>query len=230
MSCYRPISGNTFHVKHFLAIFLLFPLFSWSQSQFVLQDKPFTPIIDTNRAILEFVEDQIRGKGYTLQEKMFFYYIQSVRSDPKKFHKEIVEPFLKEFPEAVGTESRSLKEDLLAARDLSRLYFNPQLRDIALEHATDLAQEGIISHIDSKGRTFQQRIRIGGFTKCAAENIYTGKNDGLLAVLMLLLDIGLPSAGHRKNILNPSFTQMSLSIRPSLKSQSVYLVQIFGCR
>lgn len=218
-----------FHVKHVL-LTVLIPVVSWGQSQFVLQDKSFSPNIDTNRAIFQFVEEQLRGKGFTVQEKMFFYYVQAVRLDPKGFVRDILDPFLQAFPEAVGPESRSLKEELLSTRDLGRLYFNPHLREIALEHASDLALTGNISHTDSKGRAFQQRIRNGGFTKCAAENIYTGKNEGLLAVLMLLLDIGLPSAGHRKNLLSPNFAQMSLSIRPSANGQSVYLVQIFGCR
>jgi uncharacterized protein YkwD len=72
-------------------------------------------------------------------------------------------------------------------------------------------------------------MKAGGVTKCAAENIYTGKNDGLLALIMLLLDIGLDPAGHRKNILNPGLTQMGISIRPHKSNQRIILVQIFGC-
>jgi uncharacterized protein YkwD len=72
-------------------------------------------------------------------------------------------------------------------------------------------------------------MKMGGVTKCAAENIYTGKNDGLLALIMLLLDIGLESAGHRKNILNPNLVNMGLSIRPRKDAEGIILVQVFGC-
>ena len=46
---------------------------------------------------------------------------------------------------------------------------------------------------------------------------------------MLLLDVGLEPAGHRKNILNPNFGYMGLSIRPHASGQRIILVQVFGC-
>jgi uncharacterized protein YkwD len=104
------------------------------------------------------------------------------------------------------------------------------LADLAFEHASDLAENNKqISHTDSRGRSFAQRMKLGGVTKCAAENIYTGKNDGLLALIMLLLDIGLETAGHRKNILGPNFANMGLSIRPHTSGKRIILVQVFGC-
>jgi uncharacterized protein YkwD len=43
------------------------------------------------------------------------------------------------------------------------------------------------------------------------------------------LDIGLESAGHRKNILNPNLVNMGLSIRPRKDAEGIILVQVFGC-
>jgi uncharacterized protein YkwD len=72
-------------------------------------------------------------------------------------------------------------------------------------------------------------MRLAGITKCAAENIYTGKNEPLLSLIMLLLDLGLEVPGHRKNLLTPWFSQMGVSIQTHRSMNRVVLVQIFAC-
>jgi hypothetical protein len=219
-----------FHVKQLLLLLFLLPFGVVAQSQFSLQDKRFTPSLSIDQDLMEYVSEQIKGKGLTDEEKRFFYWSNFLRQYPKRFNQEIIDAFLKEFPEAKGKEAESLRKELLSLSALSKYKFSDLLADLSLEHANDLSENSSqISHNDSKGRSFAQRMKLGGVTKCAAENIYTGKNDGLLALIMLLLDIGLESAGHRKNILNPSFTNMGLSIRPHQTGQSIILVQIFGC-
>ncbi len=200
------------------------------QSHFSLQDKAFAAPISVEKTLMEYVQSETRGKALTQEELQFFYWSNFLRLHPKEFYNGVVSVFLNEFPEAKGKEAESLKMDLLSLGTLSRYQYSGLLSSLALEHATDLSENASqISHTDSKGRAFGQRMKAGGVTKCAAENIYTGKNDGLLALLMLLLDIGLDPAGHRKNILNPGLTQMGLSIRPHKSNQRIILVQIFGC-
>lgn len=200
------------------------------QSQFSLQDKKFSPAVQVDQQLLEYVNVQTKGRGLTEQEIQFFYWSNFLRLYPGRFQTDILDAFLSSFPEAKGKESESLKKELLSLSPLSRYNFSVQLADLALEHASDLSEHANqISHVDSKGRTFPQRMKMGGVTKCAAENIYTGKNDGLLALLMLLLDIGLESAGHRKNILNPNLVNMGLSVRPHKNGEGIILVQVFGC-
>lgn len=219
-----------FHVKHILLLLFVLPLLVAGQSQFTLQDKRFSPTIEIDQQLLEYVNLQIKGRGLTEQEKQFFYWSNFLRLYPKRFYTDIIGAFLSSFPEAKGRESESLKKELLSLAPLSRYKFSIQLADLAHEHASDLSEHANqISHVDSKGRTFAQRMKMGGVTKCAAENIYTGKNDGLLALIMLLLDIGLESAGHRKNILNPNLVNMGLSIRPRKDAEGIILVQVFGC-
>lgn len=219
-----------FHVKHLIVLFLLLPLIVAGQSQFSLQDKRFSPPITIEQELMDYVSEQTKGRGLTEEEKRFFYWSNFLRQYPKRFYLEIIEAFLKEFPEAKGREAESLKKELLALSSLPKYRFTGLLADLSREHANDLAENSNqISHNDSKGRSFAQRMKLGGVTKCAAENIYTGKNDGFLALIMLLLDIGLESAGHRKNILNPTFVNMGLSIRPHQTGQSIILVQVFGC-
>jgi hypothetical protein len=200
------------------------------QSQFSLQDKKFSPAVEVDQQLLEYVNAQTKGRGLAEQEIQFFYWSNFLRLYPKRFYTDIIGAFLSSFPEAKGKEAESLKKELLSLPPLSRNRFSVQLADLALEHASDLSDNANqISHVDSKGRNFAQRMKMGGVTKCAAENIYTGKNDGLLALIMLMLDIGLESAGHRKNILNPNLVNMGLSVRPDKNGESIILVQVFGC-
>jgi hypothetical protein len=200
------------------------------QSQFILQDKKFSPAVKVDQQLLEYVNAQTKGRGLTEQEIQFFYWSNFLRLYPKRFYTDIIGVFLSSFPEAKGKEAESLKKELLSLPPLSRYRFSVQLADLAFEHASDLSDNANqISHVDSKGRNFAQRMKMGGVTKCAAENIYTGKNDGLLALIMLMLDIGLESAGHRKNILNPNLVNMGLSVRPHKNGESIILVQVFGC-
>ncbi len=209
---------------------MLFPLLAMGQSQFSLQDKRFKIDFPVDDELFDYVQSQIKGRGLTEEEMQFFYWSNFLRTNPTSFYTSVIIPFLKAFPEAKGKEAESLKKDLLALSPLSRYRFSSLLADLSFEHASDLAENSNqISHTDSKGRSFAQRMKLGGVTKCAAENIYTGKNDGLLALIMLLLDIGLDPPGHRKNILSPTFTNMGISIRPHVSGQRIILVQLFGC-
>ena len=206
-----------FHVKHLVFVLLLFPLLVKGQAQFSLQDKTFEPTLPIDTGLVVFINSEIKGKGFTEEEKQFFYWSNYLR-------------FIKEFHEVKGKEAESLKKDLLSMGTLSRYQYSSLLTVLAVEQASDLAlKANQISHVDSRGRGFAERMKLGGVTKCAAENIYTGKNDGLLALLMLLFDLGLDQAGHRKNILSPTLTQMGLSIRPHKTDKRIVLVQIFGC-
>jgi hypothetical protein len=211
-------------------VLFLFPLLVKGQAEFSLQDKKFESTLPVDTGLMVYINSEIKGKGFTEEEKQFFYWSNYLRLHPKEFYKGVVEVFIKEFPEVKGREAESLKKELLSMEILSRYQYSSLLSVLAVEQASDLAlKANQISHVDSNGRGFAERMKLGGVTKCAAENIYTGKNDGLLALLMLLFDLGLDQAGHRKNILNPTLTQMGLSIRPHKTEKRIVLVQIFGC-
>lgn len=218
-----------FHVKHIWIFLVLCPLFARSQAYFKLEDKNFTPYVPVDSSILKHVERELSRKPFTEQEKQFFYWSCFLRKNPDRFLKEIIIPFTATFPEVNGKEAESLKSDLRGIGSLALFSSQPVLREMAIEHALDLSGSNKISHNSSDGRGFSARIQSFGFRKCASENIYTGKNDGLLALIMLLLDIGLENPGHRKNILNPNHVAMGVSIKPHQKEQRIVLVQILGC-
>ena len=200
------------------------------QAKFVLSDKPFSHSLPLDNTLVEQTEKQAIAFRLSKEEKEFLYLTNYLRKHPIVFSKQCITPFLKLFPEVNGTEANSLQEDLLAVSGLPTLKLNGILNEVAAEHAADLSlnSDGI-SHTGTDGRDFSRRINFSNYKKCASENIYTGKNDPLLSLIMLLLDIGYGSKGHRKNLLNPNFHEMGISIKEHRSKQRVLLVQEFGC-
>lgn len=222
-----------FHVKHISSIiFFLIPFLGHTQAYFKLTDQPFyfdCPV-DTN--IQDWVTKESRKvKGLSVEESSFFYWVNFVRQRPADFSTHVLAPFLQQFPEAKGKEANSLINDLSLPTSRPLLQYSIQLHQATLDHATDLVNNGgQLSHHSRKGISFAQRMKIAGIIGCASENLYTGKNDPVLALLMLLLDLGLDPPGHRTNILNPIYSSMAVSIRTNKKDSSVVLVQEFGCK
>ena len=222
-----------FHVKHFyILLFLFLPLLGQSQAFFSLTDQPFQFDCPTDSTIIQWVTKETnRVSGSTKDETAFFYWVNYVRQHPLLFRDYILQPFLDQFPETNGKEAASLKTELSSERYRPLLQYNLMLHGATLNQANDIVNTGgQLSHYSSKGLSFAQRMKIAGVTGCASENLYTGKNDPLLALIMLLLDLGLTPPGHRNNILNPAFLSMAVRIRANKHDESVVLVQQFGCR
>ena len=218
-----------FHVKH-LVLLCFFPVYGWTQAFFKLEDKPFVPQNWTDPVVKEQVFRQLDGKKLDAPEISFFYWCNMMRRNPSVFHEKVILPFLKQFPEANGPEAKSLASDLRSIDRLPLFEYSSMARDVALEHVNDLVKMEKLSHQSADGRSFSQRIRINGITRCAGENIYTGKEDGLLALIMLLLDIGLEQAGHRKALLSPHYAFMAPALRPHVSAPRSVLVQVFICK
>jgi len=219
-----------FHVKHIVLLVFLIPSLLMAQGNFTLNDIPFEPKISRDQAVQAHVDKELSKSGLSVGEKEFFYWVNYMRVNPSRFYTDCVVPFLKQFPEANGKEVKSLEKDLHASPKLNLLSFSLAASDAAKLHCADLAlKQNGIGHNSSDGKNFSTRIRLAGITKCAAENIYTGKNEPLLSLIMLLLDLGLEVPGHRKNLLTPWFGQMGVSIQTHRSMNRVVLVQIFSC-
>ena len=222
-----------FHVKHISSIlFFLIPFLGQTQAYFKLTDQPFYFDCPVDSNIQDWVTKESRYvKGLSVEESSFFYWVNFVRQRPADFSTHVLAPFLQQFPEANGKEANSLMYDLSLPASRLLLQYSTQLHPAALDHASDLVDNGgKLSHDSKKGVSFAQRMKIAGITACASENLYTGKNDSVLALLMLLLDLGLDPPGHRRNILNPIYSSMAVSIRRNKKDSTVVLVQEFGCK
>ncbi len=76
----------------------------------------------------------------------------------------------------------------------------------ARDHSHDSGPTGRVGHQGSDGSWPEERVRrYGKWVATTGENISYGWDDGLMVVLQLLIDDGVPSRGHRSNLLSPSF-------------------------
>jgi hypothetical protein len=220
-----------FHVKHLCLLFIfLFPVYGFSQAYFKLTDKPFNHVCPPDTSINDWIKTESRGRGLTPEESSFFYWVNFVRKNPISFRDFILIPFISQFPEVNGVESQSLLTDLSNANGIAMLRLSSALTSLSRDHAKDLVyRKGKLTHNSRMGFSFSQRVKSAGISGCAAENLYTGKNDGLLALLMLLLDLGLDPPGHRINLLNTAYKSMSVVIAPIPNTAQVVLLQNLGC-
>lgn len=220
-----------FHVKHiYLLLLVLLTLSANGQGTISLEDKTFT--YDQKRIVKvdEFLSmhDAVM-KSLSQNEQEVYYWVNVLRADPDLFLKNYVLPFLSQFPEAKGSSASSLIADLKAQSELPMMAPKDNLLKASRVHAVDLSKQNRISHSSSDGRSFRQRMEAAGVTTCAGENILEGKSDALKAVILLLIDEGVPDKGHRKSLLNARFNLMGCSFVPKKDGQSYVLVQVFSC-
>lgn len=219
-------------IRFFLSFLVIFVTsISFAQGVIVLQDKPFVykPVRDS--AVWNLL---VSSPGFTnlpSMEKEFFYWTNLMRKNPARFGETVLQEFLKQFPEADLAEARSLTADLKKAQEnLPFLYPDHGLLLMASTHATDLkGRNGTISHQSSSGKDFVQRIKEAGKYRCGAENVFVGTPQALEALILLLIDKGVSGKGHRRNLLDPTFTLMGVSFE-EINDNKTVLVQDFGCK
>ncbi len=94
-----------------------------------------------------------------------------------------------------------------------------RLARAAQGHASDMAEDDFFSHTGEDGEEFVDRIRDTGHPSPGAENIAQGQSSAAEVVAAWM-----DSSGHRKNILNCSFTDIGVGY----DERGDYWVQDFG--
>jgi hypothetical protein len=203
----------------------------FSQGSITLQDKPFVykETIDTsiwNR----LVSDPI-FKGLSERDQQMFYWVNVFRKNPKRFYETTIREFVRQFPEANRKEVKSLEKDISKIDGPLPLFIpDAGLVRMSSIHCNDLkSRGGVISHKSSSGKDFGQRIKEAGSYRCGAENIFIGTDGSLEALIMLLVDYGVPEKGHRLNLLDPSFERMGISSSRVAPKKTI-IVQEFACK
>jgi len=150
--------------------------------------------------------------------------MNKVRTDPKKYAELYLKPRLQYFSGknySVPGQIRIVTEEgatavnvcitaLSKAASVGVLKPEKGLSLAAKDHAADQSKTGQIGHNGSDKSTPETRMRrygvfAGSWTY--GENIAYGDTTGREIVCSLLIDDGVPSRGHRTNIMNKAFTQ-----------------------
>ncbi|MDD2794131.1 MAG: CAP domain-containing protein [Sediminibacterium sp.] len=199
-------------------------------SSVTLIDQPFVFPGEKNKHLIQTLETYPAYKKASHQEKELIYWTNYARLYPVPFRDSALIPFIKSQPSLQNNNyTKSLIQTLDQNQALPFLAPNLQFAGVAANHANDIYQnKGRISHHSSNGTSFANRMRNAGITQCASENISSGKEDALVALMLLYLDIGVPDLGHRKNLLNPAYTEIGVGV-VRLEDGRYLMVQNLGC-
>lgn len=144
--------------------------------------------------------------------------LNEVRTDPQSFIKTYLTPYLKENNLANNRYAKSLVSDLKKTKKMNALKTSAALNEVAKMHALDMGKLGKVGHSSSDGTSFADRVRnnakAGGMI---AENCDYGHETALDIVMALLIDDGIESLGHRKNILEPKYQWVGIAIEDHKK-------------
>lgn len=165
----------------------------------------------------------------TEAERQIIIEINMVRTDPSEYARRYLVPLqayyhdkLLQFPgevaistnEGIHALDECIKE-LQAAKPLVPLFPPKGLTLAARDHAEDQAKNGTTGHTGSDRSTMETRLnRYGKWDISAGENISYGNVEAKRIVTSLLIDDGVPSRGHRKNLLNGTFKFVGVSVGP----------------
>ncbi len=105
------------------------------------------------------------------------------------------------------------------------LIWNKALYLACKDHAADQCAKNTFSHTGNDGSTVDTRIaRYGTWSSTWGENMAAGKSTGKDLILMLIIDDGVSSRGHRLNIYSTSFFYSGLATRKDHPTYGTILV------
>jgi uncharacterized protein YkwD len=176
------------------------------------------------------VVDTAAGAAYLSQtERQVIREINMVRTDPAQYARDFLVPLrayyhgkLLQYPGEIGIttqEGPSALEECIKALESAKpappLAPREGLYRAAHDQAVDQARTGAVGHAGSDGSTPLTRInRYGHWDVTMGENIDYGNADARQIVTSLLIDDGVPSRGHRTNLLDPEFRVVGIAVGP----------------
>ena len=92
---------------------------------------------------------------------------------------------------------------------MQKLKWNEDLERIARDLAEDTGPKGLTGHSSSDGTSFGDRFDGTSFLGIA-ENISYGADTATEVIVQLIVDDGVSSRGHRKNIFNPDYNRTGI--------------------
>ncbi|MES2003734.1 MAG: CAP domain-containing protein [Bacteroidota bacterium] len=211
-------------------LLIAFPLFTSAQISVIELDAKTVPQPILRDSAVDQWNLSLPGYNQLPEEaKGLLYWTNFCRYNPKKFWDSAVVPILKTFPTLNKVEAKSLELDLVRAGKLPMFVLNTSLITTAQSHSADIAgKKAPLSHTSTNGTDFSARMKRAGIKQCANENISLSSQSVLLSVVLLYLDIGIPSLGHRKALLDPSLRETGVGSALYDKDQ-YFLVQDFSC-
>jgi len=164
------------------------------------------------------------------EEKNIILYMNLIRLDGEKFYYTFLEDYINNYNSKVRKYRNynelkitrtnpyylSLLKNLRGLKNLPMFYPDERLASLSRAHAMDLSRNNLDTHESSNGDKLSKRISKFFPNRAFSENIGFGYSKSLDIVCNLLLDCGVPSLGHRFNIVDQKqkFNTVGVSIQP----------------
>jgi hypothetical protein len=179
--------------------------------------------------------NSIEVEGSPLERQVVLE-LNKCRTNPPKYAEDVLEPFLDiihgkliEF----GGEYIQLQEGcfvfeeainvLKATEGLAPLTWSDDLYKLANDHCKTQGLTEHIGHDRESGEDFFDACSRFNLEGCG-ENIDYGYDDAKMIVIMLLVDDGVPSRGHRGNMLRPNYNRVGVSCGPHKKYRHMCVI------
>ncbi|MBL7959307.1 CAP domain-containing protein [bacterium] len=207
---------------------------SWFGAFFILINTAHLPAQNEAKPVsMNFLSDL---------EKQVYYELNRVRSNPKEYAKHVKKVMglfdgnLMKYPGETAimtTEGESAAAEcydfLMAAEPVDTLRVSRGLSLAARDHADDQGETTETGHTGRDGSSPFDRIeRYGQWLSTAGENVDYGNNIARRIVLSLIIDDGVPSRGHRKNIFNPQFKVVGIACGPHQQYRYMCVMDLAG--
>lgn len=169
-------------------------------------------------------------------ERQVVLELNKCRTNPSKYAEDVLEPILntvhgKHFE--FGSEHIQLHEGRSAVEEainvlkstaiLSPLTWSDDLYRLADEHCKTQGQTEHVGHDRESGEDFIDACSRFELVGCG-ENIDYGYDDATMIIIRLLVDDGVPSRGHRENILRPSYNRVGVACGPHKKYRHMCVI------
>ncbi len=164
-----------------------------------------------DQAVIERANTAGNIDYFSEEEKQTVLLMNLARIDGTLFASTFLDHYIQSTGMPKNSYVSSLYRNLNSLKELPVLNPVKDLTDIAKGHATKSGQTGHVGHKDMNKR-FDPVF--GPIYYHMAENCSYGYDQALDIVLSLLIDDGIKSLGHRKNILNESYNSTGVSIQP----------------
>ena len=154
----------------------------------------------------------IIGSAFAIRlEREVVEEINFARTQPKEYVKARLQPYVD-----AGTASEAMKECINEMKSMAALKPLRVGSGLTLAAREWVALQGPSEYI-GHDMNLPVRLRKYCYFGYYAENISYGYNDAKKIVIQLLEDDGIPSRGHRKNILSQAYTHIGVGFGPHKK-------------
>lgn len=208
--------------KTSLMIFLILlfsPSFGSPQSRSVEEAKFLSPL--ENSVVREINMARMAPKDYA-----------SLLQQGKKYYDGKLLKLPRETPILTKEGVRAVVEAIRFLHSMKSIYPLTPSKGMSLgakDHVKDQGSSGSSQHKGSDGSQPWDRVNCyGTWEKSIGENISYGSDKARNIVMGLIIDDGVPSRGHRKNIFNPDFRVIGVACGPHPTYRTVCVITFAG--